>query len=218
MTLKTVTWVAPELNAWESNGKTTYYINVAFSDDTAGSLGKQNPDKAVELKAMLEELIDQEVEFGLEDRGKTTKDGKTKFSIKSFPGYEPEPWSGGGGGGGGAPMDKAGTALLAAATLHSNDAVPPEEVTVTATMFLEWLNQQSAPGATPPPPSQRQADPTTPPSPGGSALPSDATASAPEGKRPASSGSKQSGVDGSVKGQHAAPSTSDDLWGGVETV
>ncbi len=100
MTLKTVSWVAPDLNEWpnpQKQGTITYYVNVAFSDDDRGSIGKENKAKAEELKALLEGLLDKEADFGLKDSGKKTDDGGTKWNLLSFPGYEPEPFVGGGG-------------------------------------------------------------------------------------------------------------------------
>lgn len=102
MTLKTVSWVAPDLNEWpnpQKQGTITYYVNVVFSDDDRGSIGKENRAKAEELKALLEGLLDKEADFGLKDSGKKTDDGGTKWNLLSFPGYEPEPFLGGGGGG-----------------------------------------------------------------------------------------------------------------------
>jgi hypothetical protein len=98
MTTKTLTWVADDVSAYESNGKTTYYVNVSFEDKSSGSLGKQNQAKARELRDMLAALKNQPAEFGLEDKGKPNKNGQPSYKIKSFPGYEPSPFEGGGGG------------------------------------------------------------------------------------------------------------------------
>ena len=98
MTLKTCAWVAPEVNEWDGGKGPLYFVNISFTDGESGSLGKKDRAKADELRMMLETLKGTEAEFGLEDRGKKNKDGKVNWSILSFPGYEPKPFTPGGGG------------------------------------------------------------------------------------------------------------------------
>jgi hypothetical protein len=153
MTTKTITWVAPEVNPYESNGKTTYYINVTFDDDSSGSLGKQNQGKAQELHAMLAAFTGTPTEFGLEDQGKKNGKGQPKWKIKSFPGYEPAPYDPGGGGGKSWYNSEEGvrftqertdrrTALMQAAALQSVLAAG-ETVTDAADTFYTWLRKTS---------------------------------------------------------------------------
>ena len=98
MTAKVVSWVAPEVNEWDGGKGPLYFVNISFTDGESGSLGKKDRAKADELRMMLETLKGTEAEFGLEDRGKKNKDGKVNWSILSFPGYEPKPFTPGGGG------------------------------------------------------------------------------------------------------------------------
>ena len=95
MTLKRVTWVAPDLNEWanpKKAGALTFYVNVAFDDNDSGSIGKQDRDNAMELHGLLTEAIGKELEFGLESTGKKNSNGGDKLRITSFPGYEPVPY------------------------------------------------------------------------------------------------------------------------------
>lgn len=98
---KIIGWVAPELREYAGQKGTTYYVNVSFSDGDGGSVGKQDRGKAEEIRNQLNALLGVPTEFTLEDRGKKTKEGRTSWVIKGFPGYEAPSFGGGGGGGGG---------------------------------------------------------------------------------------------------------------------
>lgn len=168
---KTITWVG-ELSPYESNGKTTHYINVAFDDDSTGSLGKQNPEKAAELRELLLALKGQPAEFGLEDKNKPNKKGQPSYKIKSFPGYEPAPYEGGGSSGGGKSSwynseegvrftqerSDRRTALMQAtavtvpymdALIKATGGKPETDLIAAAERFYDWLRQTSG-VATPP--------------------------------------------------------------------
>lgn len=94
MTEKTLTWVSG-IGA-EPDKYGNYYVNVSFSDDTAGFIGGK-PEKVEEHFSALTALLNQPGEFILEEKGTTGK-GKTKFKINGYPGWERQ--SGGGSDGG----------------------------------------------------------------------------------------------------------------------
>lgn len=180
---KIIGWVAPELREFDGKNGKTYYINVSFSDGEGGSIGKQDPGKAEEIRNLLNALLGVPTEFTLEDRGKKTKEGRTSWVIKGFPGYEAPSFGGGGGGGGGSFSGGGGrrspeaqyveqramnrrTALMQGVIL-AKDA---DEALAIAEAFDGWLNDALAkPDATAPlppvvaspgagsPPSQRPA-------------------------------------------------------------
>src|SRR3990167_5682894 len=84
VTEKTLTWVSGVGDKPDTYGN--YYVNVSFSDDTAGFIGGK-PEKVEEHFAALTALLDQPSEFVLEEKGKTGK-GKVKFKINGYPGWE----------------------------------------------------------------------------------------------------------------------------------
>lgn len=151
MTAKTVTWVSEVGDPYVANGKSTWYVNVAFDDESTGSVGKQDRDKAEELRGMLIDLENAgPVEFILEDKGKPNKKGKPSYRIKGFPGYEPAPFGGGGGGESPGKQDSImrQSALKSAVALLGSSWVPPEgygDVTwdVLAEEMYAWLRKTS---------------------------------------------------------------------------
>lgn len=108
----TVSWVAPDVSENTNTHGTSYYVNCAFADGTAGSLGKKKKEKALELRELLVGLMNKPAEFGLEDSGRKTNKGALKWKILSFPGYEPQPYSPGGAER--TPRDETGAAIGAA--------------------------------------------------------------------------------------------------------
>lgn len=150
--LKTVSWVAPEVNAYQGQRGTTYYVNGSFADGSSFSVGKQDPGKAAEVHALLIQLVGKEADFTVEDRGKKNKNGQPIFTLKAFPGYEAPAFAGGGGGGGASvgsrrsPENLASeqramnrrTSLMQAVALGIKD---PDEVLAIATTFDVWLNE-----------------------------------------------------------------------------
>lgn len=81
---KTLTWVSGVGEKPDQYGN--YYVNVSFSDDTAGFIGGK-PEKVEEHWVALTALLDHPGEFSLEEKGTTGK-GKTKFKINAYPGWE----------------------------------------------------------------------------------------------------------------------------------
>lgn len=190
MASKTITWVG-DISPFESHGKTTHYTNVAFADGSTGSLGKQDIEAAAELHDLLVALTGTEAEFGLEDRGKPNKKGQPSYTIKSFPGYEPEPYVQRGReeavsrvGERRPParspehdqfiqerMDRR-TALMQAVTLRAG--VGGSAITDIADSFYSWLRQTSGTGT---PPSE--SDVSTSPVPGTTSPPSSTASDSP---------------------------------------
>jgi len=163
MTEKTVSWVAPDLNEWPNpkrNNTVTYYVNVAFADGDQGSVGKESRDVALHLQELLTALVDQPAEFELEDRGKKTQDGDhVKWTIKGFPGYEPQGSSPTGGSyetawrntEAGCRFDEdcthRRTALMQAVATgdtRTSDRMPRRPVLDLADSYYAWLTKDSA--------------------------------------------------------------------------
>ncbi len=94
MTTKTVSWVAP---MGEPDDRGNRYITVKFHDGDTAYIGKKDLDAAIEVRGLLEETVDLERDFTLEDTGKKTKDGNTRWKIKAFGPYQPTPYVPGGG-------------------------------------------------------------------------------------------------------------------------
>jgi len=160
VTEKTLTWVAPDLNEWPNpkrNNTVTYYVNVAFADGDQGSVGKESRDVALHLQELLTALVDQPAEFELEDRGKKTQDGDhVKWTIKGFPGYEPQGSSPSGGSyetawrntEAGCRFDEdctnRRTALMQAVATPGPVSVVPAGVLTLADSYYAWLTKDSA--------------------------------------------------------------------------
>jgi hypothetical protein len=138
MTTKTVSWVAPEVNAYEGTKGTTYYVNVSFTDDTTGSLGKKDQAKADDLRMQLETLKGTASEFGLEDTGKLNGKGQPKYKIKSFPGYEPAPYEPGNTGGKGTWYNSEEGVRFTTHAKAINTAVMQSASVEEAEVWLNW--------------------------------------------------------------------------------
>lgn len=85
MTTKTIATV---FDVGQPDQRGNRYVNVFFSDDTAGWIGAKG-ERAEQHHTALSALKDQEAEYRLEETGQTQK-GKPKFKILAYPGWEPE--------------------------------------------------------------------------------------------------------------------------------
>lgn len=95
MVTKTVSWIAPMV---EADDRGNHYITVKFLDGDTAYIGKKDLDAAIEVRGLLEETVDLERDFTLEDTGKQTKDGHTRWKIKAFGPYQPAQYVPGGNG------------------------------------------------------------------------------------------------------------------------
>jgi len=84
VTLKEVSSVIDDINAWERTpGSFIYYVTAIFTDESVGSVGRKDHDAALEVQGLLREAIGIEQDFTLESKGQT-KTGRDKFNIKGF--------------------------------------------------------------------------------------------------------------------------------------
>jgi len=169
MTEKTITWVAPMS---EADDRGIRWITVKFADGDTGYLGKKDLDTAMEVAGLLEEAVNQVLDFTLEDTGKTNSSGGSRFKITGFgtPGgaatYTAPGVQGGGNTQAGASVTRSRSpepneedprrskeemrrseALRAAASFLSMSAVGMEKVLEVAEFFEGYLASGSASSA-----------------------------------------------------------------------
>ncbi|HKN43997.1 MAG TPA: hypothetical protein VJW23_08730, partial [Propionibacteriaceae bacterium] len=83
MTLKEVSSVIDDINEWQGQHGSVWYVTAMFTDETVGSAGKKSYDAALEVQGLLREAIGQELDFELQPQGQT-KTGRDKFKILGF--------------------------------------------------------------------------------------------------------------------------------------
>ena len=155
---KTVSSVIDDINEWQGQHGSVWYVTAMFTDETVGSAGKKSYDAALEVQGLLREAIGQDLEFELQPQGQT-KTGRDKFKILGFgtPGgaatYTAPGVQGNGspGGGGTAPRNRSpeqiddirrAVALKAAASCVVGTSAA--DVLKFADVFLAWLSDASS--------------------------------------------------------------------------
>ena len=84
---RVITWVSPIGEPSGNYG--TRYINVKFSNEEVGYIGKNDLDTAMEVHGLLQERIEKETFFGVEPAGESKK-GFKRWKILAFQGYDPK--------------------------------------------------------------------------------------------------------------------------------
>ena len=149
-------------------------MNGALDGNRTFSLMFQSEEKALATIQQLSALCDQEHEYGLEDKGKTDRDGRQEFKLTDWPGKPKSSFGGGGGGGKGAyqlryPDTQEGflekekhifrsVALQEAARfLNDQPDAQADDVVSYANAFYNWLIQGIATQSQPALPSPAAA-------------------------------------------------------------
>ena len=79
----TVGSVMDDINEWQGPNGTVYYVTAFFTNSEMLSCGKKDMDAALEVKGLLQEVIEVPQEFILEPKGQTKK-GAAKWNLKAF--------------------------------------------------------------------------------------------------------------------------------------
>lgn len=81
---RTIGSVLDEINEWQrSPGESIYYVTAFFTDKEVLSVGKKDMDAALEVRGLLQEVINVPQEFVLESKGQS-KSGLAKWNLKAF--------------------------------------------------------------------------------------------------------------------------------------
>jgi hypothetical protein len=141
MTEKTITWVAP---MGEADDRGTRWITVKFADGDTGYLGKKDLDAAIEVMGLLQEAVNQVLEFTLEDTGKTNSAGGSRFKIKAFGEYQPAPYVAGVQGGGNTGPDGSGR-IQASPSRGRSPEPSSEQASIRASVALKAAVDANSP-------------------------------------------------------------------------
>ena len=79
----TIGSVMDDINEWEGRNGIVYYVTAFFTNKEVLSVGKKDMDAALEVKGLLQEVIEVPQEFILEPKGQTKK-GAAKWNLKAF--------------------------------------------------------------------------------------------------------------------------------------
>ena len=79
----TIGSVMDDINEWQGPNGTVYYVTAFFTNNEMLSVGKRDMDAAMEVKGLLQEVIEVPQEFILEPKGQTKK-GNPKWNLKAF--------------------------------------------------------------------------------------------------------------------------------------
>ena len=81
----TIGSVMDDINEWQGPPEvgTIYFVTAFFTNSEVLSVGKKDMDAALEVKGLLQEIIEVPQEFILEPKGQTKK-GAAKWNLKAF--------------------------------------------------------------------------------------------------------------------------------------
>ena len=79
----TIGSVMDDINEWQGPNGAVYYVTAFFTNSEMLSCGKKNMDAALEVRGLLQEVIEVPQEFILEPKGQTKK-GAAKWNLKAF--------------------------------------------------------------------------------------------------------------------------------------
>ena len=79
----TIGSVMDDINEWQGPNGAVYYVTAFFTNSEMLSCGKKDMDAALEVKGLLQEVIEVPQEFILEPKGQTKK-GAAKWNLKAF--------------------------------------------------------------------------------------------------------------------------------------
>ena len=79
----TIGSVMDDINEWQGPNGAVYYVTAFFTNSEMLSCGKKDMDAALEVKGLLQEIIEVPQEFILEPKGQTKK-GAAKWNLKAF--------------------------------------------------------------------------------------------------------------------------------------
>ena len=83
MTKRTIGSVMDEINEWQGPNGTVFYVTAFTTNNEMISVGKKDMDAALEVRGLLQEVIEVPQEFILEPKGQTKK-GNPKWNLKAF--------------------------------------------------------------------------------------------------------------------------------------
>lgn len=87
MTEKTIERVLPDIKPWSNNYGTFYGITAFFTDGDTLMVSKKKPEWANELMAILVDIVDEPMDFHLEDKG-VSEAGSQKWNVKGIANIE----------------------------------------------------------------------------------------------------------------------------------